>query len=134
MDVPSKLLEQGAFNTRPKIKEHIIVVMDKTTHERHLSQPLKTNIRQFKVAINFLTDYDSIFKDTNSNNKISFAKSFTDNDGFNQTTIPTSADEIERLNEETDGIIFDEEHLQTKQFQSCTKSLSRQNFHGYDPT
>ena len=80
--------------------------MDKTTHERPLFQPLETNIKQIKVAINFLTDYDGIFEDTNSNNKISFAKSFTDNDEFIQITIPKSADEIEKLNKETKGIIL----------------------------
>ena len=111
MEVPSKLSEHGAFNTRPKIKEHIIVVIDKTTHERHLSQPLKTNIKQFKIAIIFRTDYNGILKDTNSNNKFSFAKSFTGNDGFIQKTIPQGADKIESLNNETKSTIFDEEHL-----------------------
>ena len=33
MELPSKLLEQIAFITRPKIEEHLLVVMDKTTHE-----------------------------------------------------------------------------------------------------
>ena len=56
MEVPSKLLEQTAFNTRPKRKEHIIVVMDRSTHEEHLSQPLQTNNIQIKNAITFLTN------------------------------------------------------------------------------
>ena len=42
MELPSKLLEQIAFNTRPKIEEHMLIVMDKSTHEVHLSQPLQT--------------------------------------------------------------------------------------------
>ena len=37
MELPSKLLEQIAFNTRPKIEEHMFIVMDKSTHEEHLS-------------------------------------------------------------------------------------------------
>ena len=41
--LPSKILEQIAFNTRPKIEEHMLIVMDKSTHEEHLSQPLQTN-------------------------------------------------------------------------------------------
>ena len=46
MELPSKLLEHRAFTTRPKIEEHMLIVMDKSTHEEHLSQPLKTNIKQ----------------------------------------------------------------------------------------
>ena len=57
MELPSKLLllEQVAFNTRPKIEEHMLVVMDKSTHEEHLFQSLQTNNRQFKVAVTFLS-------------------------------------------------------------------------------
>ena len=43
MELPSKTLERIAYNTRPKIEEHVLVVMDKSTHEEHLSQPLQTN-------------------------------------------------------------------------------------------
>ena len=45
MELPSKLLEQIAFNTRPKIEEHMLIFMDKSTHEEHLSQPLQTKIK-----------------------------------------------------------------------------------------
>ena len=41
-ELPSKLLEQIAFNTRPKIEERMLIVMDKSTHEEHLSQPFQT--------------------------------------------------------------------------------------------
>ena len=37
MELPSKLLEQIAFNTRSKVEEHILIVMKKSTHEEHLS-------------------------------------------------------------------------------------------------
>ena len=43
MELPSKLLKQMAFITRPKIEEHILIVMDKSSHEERLSQPLQTN-------------------------------------------------------------------------------------------
>ena len=46
MELPSSLLEQIAFNTRLKIDEHMLIVMDKSTHEQHLFQPLQTNNRQ----------------------------------------------------------------------------------------
>ena len=58
MELSSKLLEQTALNTRPKIKEHILVVMDKCTHEEHLAQPLQTNKKQFKIAVTFITGYN----------------------------------------------------------------------------
>ena len=49
MDLPIKLLEQIAFNTRPKIEEQMLIVMDKSTHEEHLNQPLQTNNKQYKI-------------------------------------------------------------------------------------
>ena len=39
MELPSKLLEQIAFITRPKIEEHVLIVMDKSDHDEHLAQP-----------------------------------------------------------------------------------------------
>ena len=43
MELPSKILAQATFNTRPEIEEHMLVVMINYTHEDHLSQPLQTN-------------------------------------------------------------------------------------------
>ena len=40
MELPRKLLEKIAYNTRPRIEEHMLIVMDKNTHEEFLSQPL----------------------------------------------------------------------------------------------
>ena len=53
MELPSKILEQISFNTRSRIEEHMLVVVDKSTHEQHLSQPLQTNIKQFKLQSRF---------------------------------------------------------------------------------
>ena len=94
MELPSKLLEQIAFNTRPKLEEHMLIVMDKSTHEEHLFQPLQTNNKQFKIAITFLTGYNGIFNVTNRNNKFYFKKSNIDED-FIQIRIPEGAYEIE---------------------------------------
>ena len=33
MELPAKTLEQVAFNTRNRIEKHILIVMDKSTHE-----------------------------------------------------------------------------------------------------
>ena len=110
MEPPSKLLEQIAFNTRPKLKEHMLVVMDKSTHEEHLSQPLQTNNKQFKIVVTFLTGYNGIFNVTNENNKFYFLKSITDEDGHIQISNPPGAYEIESLNDEIKRIIIDQEH------------------------
>ena len=109
MELPSKLLEQIAFNTRPKIEEHMLIVMDKSTHEEHLSQPLQTNNKRFKIGITFLSAYNGIFNVTNRNKKLYFKKNLI-NDDFNQITIPEGAYEIESLNDEIKRIIIDKEY------------------------
>ena len=110
MELPSQLLEKIAYNTRPKTEEHMLIVLVKSTHEEHLSQPLETNIKQFKIAVTFLTGYIGIFNVTNANNKFYFTKSISDEDGFVQITISPGAYELEILNNEIKRIIFDEEH------------------------
>ena len=60
MELPSKLLKQIAFNTRPKKEEHIWIVIDISTHEENLHQPLQTNNKQFKIAVTFLTGYNGV--------------------------------------------------------------------------
>ena len=84
--------------------------MDKNTHEEHLSQPLQTNNKQFKLAMTFLTGYNGIFNITYSNNKFYFLKSITDEDGYTQRTFPPTAYEIESLNNEMKRNIIDEGH------------------------
>ena len=56
--------------------------MDKSNHEGHLSQPLQTKNKQFKIALTFLTAYNGIFNVTNDKNKYYFKKSITNEDGF----------------------------------------------------
>ena len=109
MELPSKILEQIAFNTRPKIEEHMLIVMDKSTHEEHLSQPLQTNNKQFKVAVTFLTGYNGIFNVTDKNNKFYFKKAIKDED-FIQIRISEGAYEIESLNNEIKRIIIEKGH------------------------
>ena len=110
MELPSKLLEEIAFNTRTKIEKHMLIVMDKSTHEEHLFQPLQTNNKQFKIAVTFLTGYNGIFNVTDKNNKFYFMKSISDEDGYIQITILPGAYEIESLNKEIKRIIIDEGH------------------------
>ena len=111
MELPSKLLEQIVFNTRSKVEEHILIVMDKSTHEEHLFQPLQINNRQFKIAITFLTGYNGIFNVTDKNNQFFFLKSITDDeDSYIIISIPPGVYEIESLNIEIKRIIIDQEH------------------------
>ena len=74
MELPSKLLEQIAFNTRPKLEEHMLIVMDKSTQEEHLSQSLQFKKKHFKKALTFLPVSNGIFNVTNKNNKFYFKK------------------------------------------------------------
>ena len=105
MELPSKLLEQIAFNTRPKIEEHMLFVMDKPAHKELLYQPLQTNNKQFKKAVNFLNVYNGFFNVSNSNNKFHFVKSITDEDGFVRITIPPGAYKIEALDKELQRLL-----------------------------
>ena len=45
------------------------IVMDKSTHEEHLSQPLQTNINQINIAVTFIAGYIGIINVTNENKK-----------------------------------------------------------------
>ena len=105
-----KLLEQIAFNIGLKIEEHMLIVMNESTHEEHLFQPLQTNNEQFKIAVTSLNGYNGIFNVTNSNNKFYFMKSDTDKDGYIIITIPQSSYEIECLINEIKRNIIHEEH------------------------
>ena len=101
MELPSKILEQIAFNTRSKIEEHLLIVMDKSTLEEHLSEPLQPNNKHFKIAVTFFIGYNGIFNVTDKNNKFYFIKSSTDKDGYIQIQMPNGAYELENLNNET---------------------------------
>ena len=107
MELPIKLLEQKAFKTRLKSEEHMLIVMDKSTHEEHLSQPLQTNNKLFKIAVTFLTGYNGIFNVTNSNEKFYVQKTITNEENFFQIPIPEKAYEIESLNDEIKRNIID---------------------------
>ena len=110
MELPSKLFQQRAFNIRPKIEEHMLIVIDERTQEEHFFQPLQTNIKEVKIAVKFLTAYNVIFNVTSKNIKYFFMKIITDKDGNIQNTIPPVAYEIKSLNNEIKRIINEEEH------------------------
>ena len=121
MELPSKLIEQIAFNTRPQIEEHMLVVMDISTHEEHLSQPLQTNSKQFKIAVAFFTGYNGIFNVTISNSKFYFKKSITNEEDFIPITIPPGTYKLESMSNEIKRIIFDEGHYSKNEYPCTTK-------------
>ena len=100
-------MEQFAFKTGPKNEEHLLIVLDKSTHKEHFSQPLQTNHKHFKIAVFFLTGFTGIFNVTNSNIKFYIKKTITNEDDFVQITIPPGAHEIEDLNNEIRRILID---------------------------
>ena len=55
MEPPNKLLKQIVLNTRLKTEQHMLIITGISTHERSLSQPLQTFIKQFKLSVTFLT-------------------------------------------------------------------------------
>ena len=116
MELPSNLLEQIAFNTRPKIEEHMLIVMNKSTHTEHLYEPLQTNYKQFKTAITFLTGYNGIFNITSKNNKFYLSESIIDDNHFQNITNPEGAYEIENLNKEIKRIIIDEGNFTLEEY------------------
>ena len=102
MELSSKTLEQIAFNTRPKIEEHMLIVMNESVHEENLSQPLQTNNNQFKIAITFLTGYNGIFNITDKNNQFFFQHA----ENFDGISISPGAYEIESLDLEIKRLII----------------------------
>ena len=93
MELSSKLLEQILINTGPKIKEHMLIVMDKSTHEEDLRQPLQTNDKQFKVVVSFLSAYICNFIVTKKNNKFTFISKF-ERAEFNVVNIHPGAHDV----------------------------------------
>ena len=106
MVLPSKISEQIAFIPRPR----------NTTHEKHSSQPLQTNNRQFKRTFRFPIGFNGIFNVTNSNNRFHSQKTITDGDDFMRIFIPPVAYESENLNNQIKRIIIDEEQFSESDF------------------
>ena len=82
--------------------------MDKSTNEEHLSQPLQTNVKQFKIAVTFLTGYNGIFNVTNKIDKFYFTNPANE---IIMITIPHGAYELESLDLEIKRIIIEEGHI-----------------------
>ena len=109
MELPSKLLEQTAFTTRAEIEEHLLIVLDDSIHEEHLSRTLQTNKKQCKIAVTIFSAYIGIFNVTNSNNKFYLKKALINVD-FSRIRIPEGVYELESLNNESKWIVTAEEH------------------------
>ena len=87
MVLPTKILEGIAFNTRPKLKENVLIVMDKATHEGFSSWPLQTNDTQYEIAVFLQTGDNGFLNVTDRNNNFQWKRSSNDDD-LNVITIP----------------------------------------------
>ena len=123
MELQCKLLEQIPFGTGAKIEEHMLIVMDESTHEEHLAQPLQTITKQFKIAVTFLSAYNGSFNLTKSNKNFHFKKSLIEKDII-QVSIPSSAYELESLNDEIKRNLNDKGHYTQTEYPFTIK----QNF------
>ena len=95
---------------KAKFEEHLLIVMDKSTHGGHLSQTLHTNDKQFKIAITFLTGYNGIFNVTNNSNKFILISVF-EGTKINLITISPGAYEIESLNKEIKRLYIEDVYI-----------------------
>ena len=86
----------------------MLIIMNKSTHEDHLSQTLQTNNKQFKIAVTFLAGNNGIFNITRKNNKYYFINPANE---IVMITIPHGAYELESLDFEIKRIIIDEGHI-----------------------
>ena len=124
MKLPGKTIEQKAFNTRPKIEEHMLIAMDQLVHKENLPEPLQTNDKQYKIAITFLRGCNGIFNFTNKKNKFCCTASI-DDDYSTQIGIPPGAYEIECLNNEKKRNIIGEGYFPKATHPLTIKQLSQ---------
>ena len=101
----------------------MLIVMDKSTHEEHLSEPLQTNNKQFKIAVTFLSGFNGNFNDTDKNNKFYLTKSITDKDDFIQIVIPKGAYDIESLKIDMKRITIEDGHFTEGNYQFRMKPI-----------
>ena len=85
----------------------MLVVIDKSNHEEHLSQTVQTKKKQFINAVTFLTGYKGIFDVKDKSNQFYSATSITDKDGFVLMNIPRGSYEMESLSGESKRVIFE---------------------------
>ena len=52
-EIASKLIDQIALKTQPKIEEHMLIVTYKPFHEEYQSKPLQHNDKEYKIAVTF---------------------------------------------------------------------------------
>ena len=84
-------------------------------HEIKLSQLLQTNIKQFKLAVTFLTGYNGIFNVTSWNIKFIFVSLF-EGAGSNVAAFRPAGNEIESLNRKIERSIFDGRYIVEKDY------------------
>ena len=98
MDLPSETLKSIVLNTRAKCEQHMLIVMDKSTHEKNLSPALQTKNKQVIIAVTAPTGYNGIFNVRNTNNNFCFANASTEYQGrFYPITLSTRCSRVRNL-------------------------------------
>ena len=77
----------------------MLIVMDKSTDEKKLSQQIQAQNEQFQIAITFLSGYNGILNVTNKSIIFYFTTSINVDDVIVTTLLPW-AYELEPLNDE----------------------------------
>ena len=93
--LPSKPLELIASKRNYKIKEQMLIAIDKSKHEKSLLQPLQTNEKQFEIAVSFVSGNIGIFI---AKTIELFIKSAFESAQYNTVQIKPGAYELESLN------------------------------------
>ena len=117
MELLSKILERTAFNTRPKVEEHVLNIIDKPTHEEHKFQLLHTHNKQYKLflIVTFLDVTNGSFFITSKNDEILFTKSSRDNN-LNVIITPPGSYDLKSLNDEIKGTFINKGYFCEKTY------------------
>ena len=88
----------------------MLIVLDKSMQEEHLSQPLETIIIQFKIVVIFLSGYNGVFNIPNEGKIFNFISVFGEAK-CNLIQVPRRAHELESLDAEIKRNIIEEGYL-----------------------
>ena len=99
----------------------MLIVMNKSSHEKHLTQPLQTNNEQFEKKVTFLTGYNGIFNIINRKNNFYFTVSINDDD-FNVNFVSPGAYELDCLDKESIRITFKDGYFTDESYPFVNKT------------
>ena len=100
----------------------MLIVKNKSTHEEHLSQPLQTVTKQFKIPVTFPTGYIGIFNVTDEKTNFYFTVSINEED-FNFISIPLCAYGIKSLKNDNKIIFINESYFIERNYPFRIKAI-----------